>query len=229
MGKLIRTGPKAASCLLCGSQLTLFYQAKNKRYYRCSLCLGVFLDPACYLSKEDERKRYLEHNNDIEDYRYQKFVEPIVSGVKQHFQSKSKGLDFGAGTGPVISKLLGQAGYSVELYDPFFWDQPQKLETSYDFIVCCEVIEHFHSPGREFKLLKSLLKPKGVLFCMTDLYSERIDFRSWYYKNDPTHTFFYHRKTLAWLKSYCGFSNLKVRGRLIQFFADSTLKRRCLS
>ncbi len=186
-------------------------------YYRCSCCCSILLDPKMYLSKEDEKKRYEEHNNDVEDPKYQKFVAPIVDQVKQKFVQGCTGLDFGAGTGPVIAKLLREKGFRVELYDPYFWDNSGALNLRYDFIACCEVIEHFHFPGKEFKLLRSLLKPNGSLYCMTEVYNDEIDFGQWYYKNDPTHVFFYHLSALAWIRSHFGFSALKVEGRLINF------------
>ncbi|MFA6601203.1 MAG: class I SAM-dependent methyltransferase, partial [Candidatus Omnitrophota bacterium] len=194
-----------------------FFEEKHKKYYRCRECSAIFLDPACYLSKEAERKRYLEHNNDVEDPRYQKFVDPIVSEVKRKFGRERRGLDFGAGPGPVITKLLRNEGYSLELYDPFFWNDPGKLDAKYDFITCCEVIEHFHFPAEEFRRLQSLLVPGGALLCMTELYREEIDFKSWYYKNDPTHVFFYHPDTLERVRSLFGFSGLTIKGRLVQF------------
>ena len=36
------------------------------------------LDPLDYLSQEEEKERYKNHNNDVNDPRYQKFVSPIV-------------------------------------------------------------------------------------------------------------------------------------------------------
>ena len=206
-------------CILCQSYGELFFEMPPKRYYQCGHCSAIFLAPECCISKEEEKSRYQEHNNDVEDPRYQKFVEPIVLEIEQRFSRKHKGLDFGAGTGPVIAKLLREKRYSVELYDPFFCNSPEKLQNKYDFIICCEVIEHFRFPAKEFKLLKALLKPRGVLFCMTELYSEKNDFGAWYYKNDPTHVFFYQRNTLEWIKSRFGFSALKNKGRLVQFFA----------
>ncbi len=179
----------------------------------------MFMDPACYVSRENEKKRYEEHNNNVEDPGYQKFVGPIVSKVRENFGKGRKGLDFGSGTGPVIARLLREKGYDIELYDPFFCDNPGALEKKYDFIVCCEVIEHFHFPAKEFRLLKSLLKPGGMLFCMTDIYSEKTDFKKWYYKNDPTHVFFYHQNTLDRIKSQLGFSALRIDGRVAQYEA----------
>ena len=197
----------------------MFFETQDRKYYRCPQCAAVFLGPDGYISRAAEEQRYKEHNNNVDDPRYQKFVEPIVAGVEQRFRPGHTGLDFGAGTGPVIAKLLRDKGYTITLYDPFFCDDPKALEGKYDFIVCCEVMEHFHFPAKEFRLLRSLLNPGGILFCMTDQYSEKIDFSTWYYKNDPTHVFFYHPRTLEWIKSRFGFSALKTAGRLVQFSA----------
>jgi SAM-dependent methyltransferase len=206
-------------CILCHGPAKPFFEAPPKKYYQCGQCSAIFLDPVCYVSKEDERLRYQEHNNDVEDPGYQKFVAPIVSAVQETFGPECKGLDFGAGTGPVAAKLLRDLGYTIELYDPFFWNDPSVLEKKYDFIICCEVMEHFHFPAKEFRLLRSLLDPRGVLFCMTDVYSEKIDFKTWYYRNDKTHVFFYHQDTLTWIRFQFGFSAMESDGRLVRFTA----------
>lgn len=117
----------------------------------------------------------------------------------------------------MISKLLQDDGFNVNQYDPFFHDTPELLDNRYDYIVCCEVIEHFHDPYHEFKRLNDLLSPEGNLFCMTFRYSDDIDFDRWGYKNDPTHTFFYQNETLEWIKDEFGFSSLKIDNRLIEF------------
>lgn len=204
-------------CTLCGLNVELYCEVKNKAYYKCTNCLSVFLDPRNLPSREEERSRYEEHNNNVEDLRYQEFVAPIVNAIKHNFTAEHVGLDFGAGTGPVITKLLRDNGYIIGLYDPLFWDHPGVLNEMYDYIACCEVMEHFHNPRKEFALLRSLLKPNGVLYCMTDLYSENIDFRRWRYKNDQSHVFFYHKHALEWIQSHMQFSRLEIKGRLIQF------------
>jgi 2-polyprenyl-3-methyl-5-hydroxy-6-metoxy-1,4-benzoquinol methylase len=177
------------------------------------------LHPKHFLSPREEKARYETHNNCPDDMRYQQFVSPIVESIMKAFEPTAKGLDFGAGTGPVITKMLTDAGYSMELYDPFFHDNPEALELKYDFIVCCEVIEHFHHPFKEFTLLRSLLKPKGILYCKTELISENLVFENWYYKNDPTHVFFYHNETLRWIRKNLLFTGLQVEGRVIEFTA----------
>ena len=62
-----------------------------------------------------------------------------------------------------------------------------------------------------------LSKPAGKLICMTDLYSDPIDFGSWYYKNDRTHVFIYRAETLEHLRSRFNFRDLKIEGRLMEF------------
>lgn len=175
------------------------------------------MDASCYVSQQREIDRYTEHNNDVDDLGYQKFVQPIVTSVLSDFTTESKGLDFGCGTGPVITKLLRDKNFEIQTFDPFFDNNLEALKTTYDYIVCCEVIEHFHHPLKEFKLLKSLLKPQGKLYCMTDVYHENIDFKNWYYKNDETHVIFYSENSFNRLSKALNFEKVIVNDRLIIF------------
>jgi SAM-dependent methyltransferase len=204
-------------CPLCKSSSEVFFEDKTKLYFICSNCKAVFLDKKSLPDFEMEAARYKEHNNDVNDIRYQKFVSPIVNEITSCFTTESIGLDFGAGTGPVISKLLSEMNYNVKLYDPFFHNFPELLKRKYDYIACCEVIEHFHNPDKEFKLLKELLNENGKLYCMTSIYNESIDFKNWYYKNDPTHVFIYQQDTLSYICKTYGFSDVKFINNLIVF------------
>ncbi|WP_245830827.1 class I SAM-dependent methyltransferase [Marivirga sericea] len=161
-----------------------------------------------------EADRYKAHNNDVTDPNYQKFVSPITDAIDKNFSKDQKGLDFGSGTGPVITKVLKEKGYTLETYDPFFDNRPEVLKETYDFIACCEVVEHFHTPDLEFQRLRSLLKPGGKLYIMTNLFSEKTPFDSWYYKNDMTHVFFYHQFTFDWIKKSFLFKSLEFEERL---------------
>lgn len=204
------------TCTLCRSEASFYAGFRQKEYYRCRGCSAVFMAPAYYPTPEQEKKRYLEHNNDVNDPGYRSFVMPVVKEVLDKFTEEESGLDFGAGTGPVIHKLLTENGYRPETYDPFFCNDPSLLERRYDYITCCEVVEHFHDPRREFRLLRSLLRPGASLICMTWLFSDEIDFQGWSYKNDHTHVFFYHLKSMEWIRDHFGFSSLKTEGRLIR-------------
>ncbi|HET8807258.1 MAG TPA: class I SAM-dependent methyltransferase [Methylophaga sp.] len=166
---------------------------------------------------EREKALYLTHNNDVDDPRYQAFVSPVTQAILAEQSTDKTGLDFGAGPGPVISHQLAQQGYKVILYDPFFHNNINALNDIYDFIISCEVIEHFHHPALEFARLRALLKPGGSLYCMTELFSETVDFANWYYKNDPTHVCFYHVDCLPLIAERFGFSQVRQDGRLIVF------------
>jgi 2-polyprenyl-3-methyl-5-hydroxy-6-metoxy-1,4-benzoquinol methylase len=204
-------------CPLCDSDKELFFRGKQGTYYQCQHCRGVFVASEHHPEYEEELARYREHNNDVNDIRYQKFVEPIVQAVTKYFGPGHKGLDFGAGTGPVISALLHKKAYQIELYDPFFHNHPELLNRKYDYIVCCEVMEHFHKPAKEFELLANLLNAGGKLFCMTNIFEPGIDFGKWYYKNDKTHVFFYPQETLEYIRENNNFSTLEISNNLIIF------------
>lgn len=202
------------TCPLCHEAAKPF---SSDNYFLCPECGGLFLDRHLYVDTETEKARYETHNNDVDDPRYRKFVSPITLAVLDKHTADDTGLDYGAGTGPVISVVLQERGYRIKQYDPFFHPYPDLLKSRYDYIACCEVIEHFHQPDDEFERLKSLLKKGGNLFCMTDLYYPEKDFENWYYKSDPTHVFFYQQRTFEWIKKRYGFSSVTINGRLIHY------------
>ncbi len=204
-------------CTLCGSETILYSEIQEKKFFTCKECKAILLHPSYFLSAEEEKKRYQLHQNDINNLGYQKFVSPIVNTIYNDYDNTHIGLDFGSGSGPVITSLLTKKGYNVMTYDPFFDPNNTVLNNTYDFIICCEVMEHFYHPFKEFKLLSSLLNSKGSLYCKTSLYTQTIDFKSWWYKNDPTHVFFYSKDTLFWVKNRFKFKQLEIKEDLIVF------------
>jgi len=151
------------NCTLCETPTYFYKKDKSKNYYRCPNCDAILLHPNYYLPSIKEKAHYQTHNNDVEDIRYQNFVLPIIKQVINNYDKRHNGLDFGAGTGPVITKLLTDKGYNISLYDPFFWNDETALLNKYDFIILSEVIEHFHDAKKEFNLLNSLLNEKSSL------------------------------------------------------------------
>ncbi len=204
-------------CFLCGSEVEFLTCFRDIYYYRCVNCLSAMMDSTAHLSKDAEKSRYDQHNNDVTDQGYRNFVKPLVEIVLDKFSPGARGLDYGAGSGPVAAAMLEEKGYRVNLYDPYYWDNKALLNASYDYIICCEVIEHFSNPAKEFRLLRSILRPQGSLVCMTEILSSDINFEKWYYKNDPTHIFFYSPKALSWIKKEYKFSGLSITKRLIHF------------
>ncbi|MCF7954120.1 MAG: methyltransferase domain-containing protein [Spirochaetales bacterium] len=211
----IRSDRQKINCPLCGSESETMFKNIRHHFYRCSVCGLIFRDPENRPNLQEEKSRYEEHNNDVNNKGYQRFVSPIVHAVLRDWMQEDLGLDFGAGTGPVISKLLKDAGYQIKQYDPFFHIFPELLEKSYHYIACCEVAEHFYQPYREFMLLKKLLKEGGRLYIMTYLYTPEIDFASWNYKDDQTHVCIYQKKSIEWIQEHLGFSDLRIENRLI--------------
>ena len=205
------------NCPLCNSIATLFFFFFKHLFYKCNTCDGIFRPKLTFLTAEEEKAHYEKHNNDVFDERYQAFVSPIVEAVLQDFSPEAKGLDFGSGTGPVIAKMLTDKGYQVQNYDLFFAKEPSLLKEKYDYVSCCEVMEHFHHPYQEFELLKSLLLPKGKLFCKTEVYNNQTPFENFCYKDDFTHVFIYQLKTLEWIQKNLRFSKVSVYDKLIVF------------
>ena len=119
-------------CPLCQNPGQLFYIHKRDTYYDCMNCRGLFRPQEHFPNDEAERSRYLEHNNDVHDKKYQQFVSPVVQAVINNYGPEHIGLDFGAGTGPVVSMLLEAKGYNIKKYDPYFHNHPEFLKLKYD-------------------------------------------------------------------------------------------------
>lgn len=199
-------------CTLCDSILT---QRKDEYYYCCSRCKALVKDKKYYLDPEAEKARYLTHNNDVNDIGYQNFTSPITNFVLDHFSPEHMGLDFGSGTGPVISSMLSKEGYHIVQYDPFFAPDRSVLNTFYDYIVSCEVFEHFYNPKKEIDDLVSMLKTGGVLLIMTLLYHDQINFDNWVYRNDPTHVFIYTKETIEYIAAQKNLEIIVLTDRFI--------------
>ena len=107
------------NCVLCGSYTTTFSVVHKRAYYHCHCCDGISMDSSYFLSNADEKARYEIHNNDVTDLGYQKFVSPIVNCVLKDFNKNHTGLDFGSGSGPVITTMLQKQGYNIDTYDPY--------------------------------------------------------------------------------------------------------------
>jgi SAM-dependent methyltransferase len=212
---LTKTMEKNCNCPLCFAQSSKTIEVKKRVYFICNNCFSVFCHPDFLLNSSEEFSRYQKHVNDVNDLGYQAFVSPITSSILSDFTPDHRGLDFGAGTGPVITKILRDNNFNIQEYDPFFFNYPELLLLTYNYIPCCEVVEHFYNPHREFSLLKKLLKPGGKLYIMTDLLKDLNNFKDWYYIQDPTHVFFYSQETFEYIKRTFGFTSLTINKRLV--------------
>lgn len=180
--------------------------SKKLQYDICMHCKLIYLRAEHHLSDSEEKSRYDLHQNSPDDQGYVKHLNRLVEPLSQRLKEGGKGLDFGCGPGPTISSLLGSKGFDVSNYDLFYFQDDSLLEKQYDFITCTEVIEHFRNPRKEFERLNHLLKEGRVLGIMTNMFTDEINFASWWYHSEPTHICFYQHQTLEWIADWQGWS-----------------------
>lgn len=201
-------------CILCRSKSLVSFMIEggsgSKTYFDCSECRLRFLDPAQHLNHEQEKNRYLVHRNNKLDTHYQEFVTPLFNIISGLFAEKVHCLDFGAGQSSALSHLLEEDGFEVSQYDPIFANDKKLLEETYDVVVATEVVEHFYRPNQEFLLLRQLLNVDGCLGLMTQILTDEIDFKNWYYRRDDTHVAFYRKETFDWITAHFGFHDVEI-------------------
>lgn len=195
-------------CPLClASQIVFFHQDNRRCYYQCQQCQLVFADRTTLLSADAELAQYQLHNNDMQDAGYRHFLQRLATPLLRCLaQPGLSGLDFGCGPGPLLAKILTEAGHNMALWDPYFANNEQVLQSQYDFISCSEAIEHFVQPSKEWALWLTLLKPGATLAIMTKRYTTAEAFANWHYKLDPTHVSFFCEHTFRYLAQRDGFS-----------------------
>ncbi len=192
-------------CALCGAgELEPFAVVRQAAYLRCTRCDLVRLDPDRWLSPEAERDYYDTHENSPDDPGYRAFLNRLAEPLVRRLRPGARGLDYGSGPGPALPVMLEERGFPTRLYDPCFAPDVSVLRDCYDFVTCTETAEHFHAPGREFRRLDGLLKPRGLLGLMTGIRLPHHDFRTWHYVRDPTHVSFYSPQTLEWIAGHHG-------------------------
>ena len=206
------------ACPLCKSiNSSKFYKDKFREYLCCASCDFVFVPKVYHLSKTEEKLRYDTHNNDPYDDRYRAFLSQLLKPLLERIPEKSSGLDFGSGPGPTLSLMLEEYGHTMELYDKFYADNDSVFDKKYDFITATEVLEHLSEPMEEISRLSGILSNQGYLAVMTQILTSKIDFSSWYYKNDPSHIGFFTKKSLNFLASYLNIEVSFVSERVVFF------------
>ena len=201
-----------------------FYHADAARsYFQCCDCRLVFVDPARWITREEAKRHYGNHQNDPLDQRYRRFLNRLFEPLSHRLTTASSGLDYGSGPGPTLSLMFAEAGHAMQIYDPIYAPDRSVLGSQYDFITVSEVVEHFQNPAEEFALLWSLLKVGGWLGIMTKRVRDVAAFRTWHYKSDPTHVSFFSLETFAWLSSSLA-ATWTVEGADVVLFQRTSLQ-----
>lgn len=216
-------------CKCCNSFLDEVILVKDKKYNFCTNCKSVFLNSEFYLSSENQKDRYLLHNNTLEDAGYKNYLEKFfedvltVSKIKNHTY-----LDYGSGPNPCLVDLVKQKYpdfEQIDAWDLFFTKDFTPKDNSYSLITCLEVAEHFENPTESFLHIKSLLKNDGILALQTQIFYPEDDFvktskkfATWWYKEDTTHVTFYSKEGLINCCKNCGLEFLtQINKNLLVF------------
>lgn len=157
-------------CKICGFATESFKSNEfHLEFHHCPRCEFIFKDKEDILEEEEELKRYLLHENSIEDERYLDYFQKFIDGTIGKYQlSGNKVLDFGSGPEPVLAYLLEtKYNMDVDIYDIFFAPEKVYEGKKYDLITSTEVVEHLEDPIKYFSLFNSLLKEDGYLCIMT--------------------------------------------------------------
>lgn len=105
-------------------------------------------------------------------------LDHVLALLSTH-QPRGSLLDFGAGTGDLVRRLLGEQRYAriaaADLYPRPDWlpahvpwwqhdlNEPFASDERFDAVVCSEVIEHLENPRQVFRTLRALVAPGGLL------------------------------------------------------------------
>ncbi len=179
---------------------------RGASYFRCPLCTYVYLDRNRLPPPEEEKARYLLHRNDPEDPGYRAYLEDFIRKAVLPFAPPGgRILDFGSGPVPALAGLLVGKGYRVSPYDPFFTPDRSARTGPFDLIVLHEVAEHLARPYFELSRLARTLAPGGRLAIRTRYAPEgQGEFRTWWYREDPTHVGFFGSRTFSALAGRLG-------------------------
>lgn len=188
-------------CPLCSFSARHLNSGEDREYWLCSNCRAISVPASFHISKEEEVKRYLEHENTIENEGYVQMFQQKLD-ILQNYEIYTA-LDYGCGYEPVLKTLLERQGIITDGYDPnFFPDIP--LDKLYDLVISTETFEHFRNPAEEITRITGRVAPGGFLAIMTKFYPSK-NFSDWYYKRDPTHIIFYCSETFQRLAEKTGF------------------------
>lgn len=211
-----------SNCPLCGSrdlEVVYFQKKFDRDFIECQNCHLVYIDRSQCLDLSEQKSRYDEHNNHIPDPGYLGFLQRLIDPILENFSFDSKGLDYGSGPYPMLINIFNEKGFfNIQGWDPIYNQNSEVLkEKNYDFITCCEVIEHVLDIPKTFELFENLLGGQGYLVISTGMKKKEMEWAKWYYIQDETHINYFSRKTFEWIEENFNFRLLKIEKDLAIF------------
>lgn len=195
-----------STCKICGQDTHTLYDPQLKiDYDQCHHCGFTYKQPTYHKTPQEEQTEYNRHNNSFESVGYVKMFEDFIKDFINPLHVTGKGLEFGSGPGPVLKELLHRKGFEMYDFDPYYNNNTEYLQHTYDLITSTEVVEHFADPMKEFTHLASLLKEGGYLAIMTSFNTfNNEEFLKWWYRRDVTHIAFYRLQTMEFIAEQLG-------------------------
>ncbi len=179
-------------CKLCRSgNCYHFAKDSSREYVRCDNCTLVFVQKKDILSSIEEKSRYALHDNTIGNRDYVNYLNTFADNLTHIPVPNPKILDFGSGENSILTNILVNKGIDCIAYDPLYDIGNNTLNSTYDIIIMCEVIEHLKNIQKEVSLLSKLLSEIGYILIRTELLQDNMDFTDWWYTKDPTHINFF--------------------------------------
>jgi len=204
-------------CLLCQSQeiLSIRHHSWKGEVFHCQNCDLIFKQPKDFLDWDQQKLRYDNHENAIETPGYKEYFEQLLKPLRTFLKPGQRGLDWGAGPGPVLSQLLSNEGLQMQVYDPVY--HPAQPTGLFDVITSTEAIEHFQQPVQSLSEIGSFLKSQGIFAGLTQFHSGPEKFADWWYPRDPTHVVFYSEETFRWWADLHDYKILKLQSPVFIF------------
>ena len=129
-------------CPLCDCYPTIFLlKADLREYWSCPKCGLVFIPPQFFISKKAEVKRYLEHDNNLDNEKYVSMFQEKINIIKKVCPKINTVLDYGCGYEPVLKTLLEREGYQAHGYDLNFFPNEQHHENQASHFILCTLAE----------------------------------------------------------------------------------------
>lgn len=155
-------------------------------------------------------------------------------------------LDFGCGEGS-LCRIAGEYGVqatgiepdaiarekicksgSLRVYANLCSLREAQPEAKFDIVTMWDVIEHLREPWKDLRDLSELLQPDGSLLLSTPnaaCLRARVEREQWENMVNPTHFYYFTRKSLGAVLSRAGFSQMSELRFAIQYPRHTTVRR----
>ncbi|NIQ00422.1 MAG: class I SAM-dependent methyltransferase, partial [Nitrospinaceae bacterium] len=127
-------------CSLCGTRADFWLSDADREYWSCPCCALIFVPARYFLSRDEEKKRYLLHENSLANEGYVKMFQDKIRILRSACPGVRTALDYGCGYAPVLQTLLRREGIRTDVYDSMFYPE-MPAPAAYDLVISTETFE----------------------------------------------------------------------------------------